>query len=77
MSEEVFNGEFEETVDAHKQITDYRPIDWGVACGKHYLKVNGFVTVIIMQPCYDADLQARFKSDRWTEEMIKFVAEKQ
>ena len=50
-------------------------VDWGVACGKHYLKVRGFVTVIIGNQCYDGDLCKRFKSDRWTEEMIKWVGE--
>lgn len=54
-----------------------KKIDWGFACGRHYLKVNGFVTVIIGNRCYDSDLVEKFTSDRWTEEMIKWVGELQ
>ena len=58
-------------------------VDWGAACGRHYLTVAGYVVAMAGDPCRDSSLLDSFpesygikNNGRWTEEMIKHVVER-
>jgi len=58
-------------------MTTQNNVDWSCSCGRTYLNVNGFVTVVAGDnKCRDSDLVHKFQSEYWTDDMIKYVASK-
>ena len=49
---------------------DMKMVDWGLACGRIYLTVDGFVVAMEGDMCRDENREARC----WTGDMIRRIA---
>lgn len=52
-----------------------REVDWGLACGRYYLSIDGLVVAVEADICRDGPLRDKFSSRVWTRDMIQFIAE--
>lgn len=50
----------------------YDKVDWGFACGRTYLEINGYVAAMEGDVCRDIVLTTKF-GPTWTAEGIKSV----